>query len=87
MEWDAMLREYVGNERVCHIYSSDVVCSWNKHTFLRESVDDYEDSSESVGGRELFDEIHADGVPWMFWYWKWLEETVGTMMRGLVVCA
>ena len=41
----------------------------NEDGLLRKAVYDYQDSSETIGGGKLFDEIHGDGIPRLFRDW------------------
>ena len=41
-----------------------VICQ-NEYSLLQEAVHDNEDGGESIGGRELLDEVHGNRVPWV----------------------
>ncbi|KIK80696.1 hypothetical protein PAXRUDRAFT_157980, partial [Paxillus rubicundulus Ve08.2h10] len=53
----------------------------NEYALLGEAVNNYEDGSETGGRRELFDEVHRDGVPRFLWDRELFEESVQAVPR------
>jgi len=47
--------------------------SQDEGTLLGPSIYNNKDSSKTIRGRELFNKIHGNGIPQMFWNWKRLE--------------
>jgi len=60
VEGDSVLCEYLGNEHICNIDGSSIICCRNEDTFLGKAVDYYQNRHVTVQRWELFDEVHAD---------------------------
>ena len=67
MKGNAVFREDMRHEGICDVYSSDTVGCGDEDGFLREAIDNDKDRGETVGGRELLDEIHANRMPRAIW--------------------
>jgi len=72
VEGDSVLHKYLGNKRICNIDGSSVICCRDEDTFLGKVVNYYQNHHVTVRRWELFDEVHADRMPWSVWYRKWL---------------
>ena len=58
MAWDSMLGKDMENEQLCQLNRCDSVDRWDEDALFGESVHNYQDCCESVGRRELLDEVH-----------------------------
>jgi hypothetical protein len=75
--------EHVHDEQECQTWGVYVVVGRNKDPLLGESIYDYKDRSVAMGGWELLDKVHGDGVPWLLRDWELLKESVRMMSSGL----
>ena len=62
---NSMLREDMEKEELCELRRCDCVMGWNEYALFRQTVNDHKDGGKSGGWRELFDEVHRNGVPWL----------------------
>jgi hypothetical protein len=85
--WNAVFGEDVGNEELGELSRGDSVVCRNKDGLLvrRSTMTRMVSYPED---RELFDEIHGDRIPWLFWYQKLLQEAVWlvTLWFGAHTC-
>jgi hypothetical protein len=78
-----MLREDMKYEEGGQLHRRDGVESRYKYPLLGESVNNYENRSETGRRWELLYEVHADGVPWLLQDQELLEKSIRTMSWGL----
>ena len=62
---NSMLREDMEKEELCELRRCNRVVGWNEYALFRQMVNDHKDGGKSGGRRELFDEVHRNGVPWL----------------------
>ena len=79
-----MFGEDVKQEETSEFFGGDLALGRDKDTLLREAVNDNQDRSVTVGLRELFDEVHQDGIPVSGGDRQGLKPTVGFVPSGLV---
>ena len=65
-----VLREDMEKEELCELWRCDHVVGWNEYALFRQMVNDHKDGGKSGGWRELFDEVHRNGVPWLLGDWE-----------------
>ena len=84
VEGNAMLSEYMMEEEFGDSGGVDFVMCRDADELLAGTVDNIEDGSMIVGGRELFDEVEGDGMPRTGRNGELLDEAEGFVLRGLV---
>ena len=62
---NSVLREDVEKEELCELWRCNCVVGWNEYALFRQTVNDHKDGGKSGGQRELFNEVHQNGVPWL----------------------
>ena len=62
---NSVLREDMEKEELCELRRCNRVVGWNEYALFRQTVNDHKDGGKSGGWRELFDEVHRNGVPWL----------------------
>ena len=85
MSGDAMFGEDVKQEETSEFFGGDLALGQDEDTLFREVVNDNQDHSVTVGLRELFDEVHRDGIPVSGGDRQGLKPTVGFVPLGLVL--
>ena len=84
MEWNAVLREDMGDEGICNVYGSGAISSWNESTLLGEAVNNHQNCCKAVRQRQLLNEVHADRMPWSLRDRKGLQKAVRTMVGWFI---
>lgn len=58
--------------------------SRNENALLGRSIYDDKNRCIAIGVRELLDEVHGDGIPWLRRNRERLKQSVGTTLQSLV---
>ena len=63
MRWDTMFGEYILDEELCKDRRIYGVCGGDEYGLFGQPVDDNKNGCEARGFREVFNEVHQDGIP------------------------
>ena len=87
MTWNSMLGEHMNHEKIGELFGSDFVVARDENCLFRRSIDDNEDGGIFARSRELFDEVHRDGIPRSNWNWERFEETIRSVTMWFIATA
>ena len=83
MRWNSVLRENMEYEQLGKQWGIDHIDCRNEDGLLGELIDDNKDGIKTRGGQELLNEVHGDGIPWVFQDWELLKESTEVMSLRL----
>src|SRR5258708_40222282 len=81
MHRDPVFGEYMDEDQLRYLGSIHHVVGGYEYRLLCQTLDDYQDSGESLGVWKLFDEVHQDRGPQSGWYQQLFQ-----LPLGLVPC-
>lgn len=77
---NTVLREDVNDEELSEFGRSDSNVTRDEDALLRHAVNNNKDSIKAIGVRELFNEVHRDGVPRLLGDRELVEIAVGLVV-------
>ena len=80
---NSMLGEHMEKKELCKLQRCDCVMCRDEYALFGETIHYHADHGESRGWRDLFYEVHGDGVPGFLWDGKLLQQSIGLIPWNL----
>ena len=68
-------------KKVCRLLPRNGFRTWDRVSHLRKSINNHEHCVMVTNTREVDDKVHGERGPGSTGNWKWVEKTVGMMVR------